>query len=80
MEILNYIFIIFVGSPFIGFIILGGSISVLNIFLGDKFDNFMERIDPLKNSSNKTKIISLYILCTIIGLIFFFKAQSNWYS
>lgn len=80
MEILNYIFIIFVGFPFIGFIIFGSLINVLNIFLGDKFDNFMERIDPLKNSSNKTKIISLYILFIIIGLIFFFKAQSNWYS
>jgi hypothetical protein len=80
MEILKYIFVIFLASPFIGFIIFGSLINVLNFFLGDKVDNFMERIDPLKNSSNKTKIISLYILFTFMGLIFFFKAQSNWYS
>lgn len=62
MEILKYIFVIFIASPFIGFIFFGSLMAMLDSIFKEKFHNFMDKVNPLKNTSTKTKIISIYIL------------------
>ena len=74
LEIIEYIFVIFLALPLFGFFGLGMLITffrwLFSVFDNeDLFDNFLKKIDPLKKVSKKQKFLFIYIMCIVLGWI-----------
>jgi hypothetical protein len=74
LEIIEYIFVIFVAIPLFGFFGIGMLITFVRWLFSvfdneDLFDNFLEKIDPLKKLSKKQTFLFTYFLCIVLGWI-----------